>query len=456
MPKAELAYSPRPQFIPFHQRTERFSCIVAHRRCGKTVACVNELLVRALYTEKHNARYAYIAPFYRQAKDVAWAYLKEAAKPFVESLKEIRESELRVRLANGSWITLYGSDNPDTLRGLYLDGVVLDEFGDARPSLWAEVVLPTLTDRQGWATFIGTPKGRNHFWQVYERSRNDPTWFNLTLKASETGLLTPSDLDEVRSQLTEDQYRQEMECDFSAAVEGTYYASQITQMEQSGRIKGQTLYDPSQPVHAACDLGFSDSTAFWFWQLRPDGIAVIDHYEAHGQALSHYFAMLEDKGYLYDTIWLPHDARAKTLQTGRSTVEQFVEHFNGAFNVRITPNLKIQHGIDAARLVLGHCWIDYDSCTDGVEALRAYKRRYDEVTKSFSDSPLHDWSSHSADAFRYLSLVVKTQQDVIPVQKTLEQQLDSAFKQQNGYTLDGLFEEHDAKTRKSGFASMRI
>jgi len=157
---AELAYQPRPQFVAFHQRKARFACIVAHRRCGKTVASVNELLIRALYTPKKDARYAYIAPFYRQAKDVAWSYLKDAARPFVASEKDIRESELRIKLVNGAWITLYGSDNPDTLRGIYLDGVVIDEIGDARPTLWEEVVLPTLADRQGWAVFIGTPKAR--------------------------------------------------------------------------------------------------------------------------------------------------------------------------------------------------------------------------------------------------------------------------------------------------------
>lgn len=386
--EAKLQYLPREAFKLFHQRTNRFAAMVCHRRAGKTVASVNELLIRALYTPKKNARYAYIAPFYRQAKDVAWQYLKEAAEPFVESRKEIRESELRVRLVNGAWITLYGSDNPDTLRGLYLDGVVLDEFGDCRPSLWTEVVLPTLADRKGWAVFIGTPKGKNHFYQVIQRAKSDPDWFHLDLRASQSGLLDQETLDSIQSQLTPEQYAQEFENDFTAAVEGTYYADQIQKLESNGQIKEQHLFNPEQPVSVACDLGFSDSTAFWFWQTRPDGVAVIDYYEAHGKALPHYFEMLDDRPYSYDTIWLPHDARAKTLQTGRSTIEQFVENMGADAHVAITPQMKVQHGIDAARLVLGHCHFDQHQTADGIEALRAYKRNYDETTKSFTDKQI--------------------------------------------------------------------
>ena len=186
MANIEIDYDPRTHFIPFHQRDQRWSCLVVHRRGGKTVACVNDLGARAIYTPKSDARYAYLAPFYRQAKDVAWVYLKTYLKPVI---KRIRESELRVELMNGSWITLYGADNPDALRGIYLDGVVLDEFGDCRPSLWGQVILPTLVDRKGWAVFIGTPKGKNHFYHIYRRSQSEEGWYNLTLKSSDSGLI---------------------------------------------------------------------------------------------------------------------------------------------------------------------------------------------------------------------------------------------------------------------------
>jgi hypothetical protein len=202
-------YEPREQFKPLHQRKTRWACMVCHRRAGKTVSSVNELVLRALLTTKKNARYAYIAPLYRQAKDVAWVYLKEAVKEFTS---KVRESGLRVELPNGAWITLYGADNPDALRGLYFDGVVLDEYGDTRPSLWGQVILPTLADRKGWALFIGTPKGKNHFYQIYKRSQEESGWFTLTLKASTSGILDPDELLEMKAQMTPEEFEQEMEC----------------------------------------------------------------------------------------------------------------------------------------------------------------------------------------------------------------------------------------------------
>jgi hypothetical protein len=200
-----LTYEPRDQFMPLHERTARWACLVVHRRGGKTVACINELITRAVYTQKKDARYAYIAPFYRQAKDVAWVYLKNYGKGVIV---KIRESELRVELFNGAWITLYGADNPDALRGLYLDGVVLDEYGDCRPSLWGQVILPTLIDRKGWAIFIGTPKGKNHFYEINERSKTEKGWYHLTLKASESGIVADSELIEMQAQMAPEEYEQ--------------------------------------------------------------------------------------------------------------------------------------------------------------------------------------------------------------------------------------------------------
>jgi len=394
-------YEPRTHFMEFHNRDHRWSSIVCHRRAGKTVSAIGDLTLKALRTPKKNARYAYIAPFYKQAKDVAWQYLKEMTKGIAS---ETRESDLRVILPNGAWITLYGADNPDALRGIYLDGVVLDEFGDCRPSLWAEVILPTLADRRGWALFIGTPKGKNHFYNVHERAKKDEKWFTITLKASESNVLSEEDLLEMKAQMDEAQYMQEFECDFTAAVKGTFYADIIQKMETTGHIKNQPLYDPDQPVQIAADLGYSDSTAFWFWQERPDGVALIDYYENQGQPLNHYIDVLNDRGYDIEKLWLPHDARAKTLQTGRSTVEQLVD---AGFPCAITPNIKVQQGIDAVRLILPDCRFDLSRTSDGVEALRAYKREFNELTKTFRDTPLHDWASDGSDAFRYFALVCK-------------------------------------------------
>jgi phage terminase large subunit len=443
-----LAYEPREQFLPFHRREQRWSCMVCHRRAGKTVSCVNELVIRALYTTKKNARFAYIAPTFSMAKDIAWVYLKEAVEDFA---LEMRESELRVKLPNGAWITLYGSDTPDRLRGLYFDGVVLDEFGDCRPSLWGEIILATLIDRRGWAVFIGTPKGRNHFYDIYLRSQKEEDWFTLTLKARSAGILDQDQIDTMFAEMSKEEFQQEMECSFTAAVKGTYYAEQIETLETMGRIgHGACSYDPTQKVLVSSDLGFSDSTAFWFWQPRPDGLAIIDYEEAQGKNLKYYIDLLNNKGYDYERIWLPHDARAKTLQTGRSTIEQFLE---AGFPAAIVPRLGVQDGINAVRLMLERCWIDAANCYYGIEALRAYRRSYNEIKKAFTNNPDHNWASDGADAFRYLALVASEKATGSDAEKAAPSAAALPFKAPQ-MTLDEMYAEKERGSRR--FEKLRI
>lgn len=404
---SSTGYTPRDAFKLFHSRNNRFGALVCHRRAGKTVACINEAVARATYTRKKNARFAYIAPFYRQAKDVAWLYLKEATKEFAVA---VRESELRVILPNGAWCTLYGADNIDALRGLYLDGVIIDEYGDCRPGLWGEVILPTLADRKGWAVFIGTPKGNNHFKHTYDKARKDVKWFSMCLKASQSGILDAEELQSLKDNMSDNEYEQEMECSFQAALLGAFYGDMMADLEGANKI---TLvdYDPSLPMFVASDLGYTDSTALWFWQVRSDGIAIVDYEEHHTKKLPFYFELLDGKPYSdnYDTIWLPHDAKSKTLQTGMSTIEQFLEIKNEdgtrKYPVRIAPKLDLQDGVNAVRKILPYCAFDEQNCYDGIEALKAYRRKYDDTLRAFSNHHRHDWSSHGADAFRYLALV---------------------------------------------------
>jgi phage terminase large subunit len=444
-----IEYEPRPAFMPFHERSERWSSLVVHRRGGKTVACVHETIARASYTNKKNARYAYIAPFYRQAKDVAWGYLKEFGGDLID---KVRESELRVELFNGAWITLYGADNPDALRGLYFDGVILDEYGDCRPSLWGTVVLPTLADRKGWAVFIGTPKGKNHFYEVHKRSKLEKNWYSMTLPASVSGIIDDEELLEMKAQMTDEAYNQELECDFEAAVQGTFYANQVQELELSGQIAPDAAtHDPRKKVYVAADLGFSDSTAFWFWQQRADGFAVIDYYEAQGKKIPHYLAMLDSRGYEYHTIYLPHDAKAETLATDKSTVEQVINHFKGTDAViDVVPKLKVQHGIDAARFVLPQCYFNQIKCYEGIEALRSYRRSYDEVKKCYSDKPWHDWASDGADAFRYFAVSCRADKRPDSLKK---RQLTVKIEAPK-YKLDELWEDREGSSHK--FSKLRM
>lgn len=434
-----IEYDPREQFIPFHQRTTRWGCMVVHRRAGKTVACVNDLGAKALYTTKKDGRFGYIAPFYRQAKDVAWGYLKSFLAP---AINRIRESELRVELINGAWITLYGADNPDALRGLYFDGVILDEFGDCRPSLWGQVILPTLVDRRGWAVFIGTPKGKNEFYRIYQRSRKErDRWYSLLLPASQSGLIAEEELDEVKLQMSEEQYEQEMECSFDAALPGTYYAKHIQMAEAEGRVH-PIAYNAERKVSVGADLGRKDSTALWFYQEYPDGILILDFEEGQGEDAEYYIDLLIGKGYDYEDIWLPHDAKAKTLSTRRSTLEQL---HDAKLPVRLAPKLDLQDGIEAVRHILPSCHFNSDCprMEQGLDALRSYKRKFNEAAKVFLNNPDHDWASHPADGFRTLALCVKRGKNLMKVKKRPDPEIALPGTPTYNFTLDNLFRENE-------------
>ena len=391
-----LQYSPRRAFLPLHNRRQRWAVVVAHRRAGKTVACINELVTAALSTR--DARFAYVAPFFRQAKAVAWDYLKQFSKP-IPGLKA-NEAELRVDFPNGARIQLFGADNADALRGLGFDGLVADEYGDWKPSVWGYVIRPALADKSGWAIVIGTPKGRNSFYELYRDAKASPDWFAAEIKASESNLLPAAELDALRAELTDDAWRQEMECDFDAALPGAIFGKELYELENSGRLR-TGLYDPALPVHAVLDLGYSDDTAIWWFQARNE-LRLIDCYSSNGMPIAHYNDVLQAKRWKYgEWLWLPHDARAKSLQTGRSIEEQFRSL---GWKPRIVPELGLVDGIQAARLTLADAQAD-EACREGLDALKQYQREFDEDKKCFRDRPRHDWTSHYADAFRYACLV---------------------------------------------------
>lgn len=403
--EVELDYQPRDVFLDFHERQQRWAVIVAHRRCGKTVACINDLIYKALVDGKEDGRYAYLAPYYAQAKSIAFDYLMKFSEP-VRANHNV--SELWVELINGSRIRLFGADNADSLRGLYLDGVVLDEFADMKPSIWGAVLRPLLSDRRGWATFIGTPKGHNQFWEIYNNATKDSSWYVKTLRASQTGLIPQDELDDAKKMQTQDQYLAEWECDFESAIIGAFYGKEMRQLTDQGRIT-DIAYDPMFPVHTAWDLGYSDDTAIWWFQVVHGEIRMLDYHSSNGQPVAFYAGIIQsreaERGYVYGTHYLPHDARAKTLASNRSIIEQLSDKI-ALKSMKIVPMLSLQDGIQATRLALTRSWFDH-KCEDGIECLRQYQREYDEDKKVFRDKPRHDWTSHGADAFRMLSIAWK-------------------------------------------------
>lgn len=401
-------YERRDAFADFHARKARWSIIVAHRRAGKTVACINDLVMGALKCPLKNPRLAYVAPHLNQAKDIAWSYLKEYTD-FIP-WRWVRESELWIQLPGGARIRLYGADNPDRLRGLYLDGIILDEYGDMDPTIWTKVIRPMLSDeRRGWACFIGTPKGKNHFHRLWTESEGDPDWYRLELKASETRMLDAKELADARKAMSDDEYAQEYECSFEAAVRGAYYGKTLAGIEAAGQI-ASVPHDPRLPVHTAWDLGIADSTVIWFFQTCGRETRVIDVLKGEGVGLEWYANAVKGRperhgrapeSWVWGNHYLPHDAEVHELGTGKTRVEALAGYGIGA---TICPNIPLEDGIQAVRGLLPICWFDKERCKAGLEALRMYRRDWDDRAQEFKAKPAHDWTSHYADAFRYFAV----------------------------------------------------
>jgi hypothetical protein len=358
--------------------------------------------MQTLVTDKHEARFAYLAPYHAQAKDIAWTYLQRFSSVIPGVSYNV--SELRVDFPNGARIRLYGAENADRMRGLYFDGIVIDEPADINPRVWPEVVRPALSDRQGWATFIGTPKGHNAFYEIYRKADNDNEWTRLLLRASETGLLPEHELAAARRDLSVDQFNQEYECSFEAAVVGSYFGREIGELETKGQIK-ELPHDQRMPVDVFFDLGFDDATAMWFIQRDPYGVnRVLRYYENNGQKVSHYIDVLNDwkaKGYSYGDIVLPHDAKIEDIKSETNVAGVFR---NYGYKPVILPRTRDLVGdIEAVRTILPKCYFDKDNTKQGLEALRNYRRKFDAERKVYDNRPFHDWSSHAADAFRYFA-----------------------------------------------------
>ena len=394
----EIAYKPREQQLAIHELMDekRFGVVVAHRRMGKTVSAINHLIKDALLNQKEAPRYAYIAPTYGQAKRVAWDYLVKYAEPLGGSQNI---TELRVDFW-GRRIQLYGSDNPESLRGQYFDGVILDEIGDQNPKIWTDIIRPALADRKGWCMFIGTPKGHNHFKELRDRAKTDDGWGLLEFKASETGVVDQEELNAAKHEMGEDKYRQEFECSFDAAVEGSYYGQVLNELEEKKHMQEIPREELSR-TFTAWDLGMGDSTSIWVAQLVGTEVRLIDYYENHGVGLDHYVKWIKDNDYLKAEHILPHDVKVRELGTGKSRMEMLED---SGLEVKIAPRMGLDDGIQAVRRLLPRCWFNVPKVQIGLNCLRNYRRDYDEKRKIFYERPLHDWSSHGSDSFRYLAL----------------------------------------------------
>jgi hypothetical protein len=435
-----VPYAPRDCYKPFHYANARYTQLVAHRRSGKTYAMLAEGIKRALNGQA-GALYHYVAPYYGQAKAIAWDILSHLTNELGSRRSEV---ELWVDLPNRARIRLFGADRPDAMRGLRCHGLMGDEYADWADTVYQEIHQPMLADTRGWAIFSGTPKGRNHFFDQREMALADDKWHTELLPVSVTRLIPEEELAYIRTQMSPEVYAQEFECSFVAPRSGSYWGELVEKARASGRIT-KVPYDPSMPVEIATDLGFTDSTAVWYWQTGPDGYYVIDYDEFDSRPLDWWIRLWEAKGYEYSTIWLPHDARAKSFQTGKSTIEQMLSR---DLPVKICPELSKQHGIEAVRLEFARWHFDEQQCRQGLNRLSNYSRAWNAKNKCFADHPKHDENSHGADAARYMALVQ---------QKRPSQFRDDKPKiggMNKRYQLEVLFNDRESYTNRGGAAGM--
>lgn len=396
-----IPYHPRPAFRGFHRTRKRFGVMVCHRRAGKTVSAMNRLIRSAMTCPLPNPRVAYVGPTFSQAKDIVWGYGKE----YTRTIPGVRyfEYDLRIDLPNGGRIKLYGAENPDRLRGLYFDDVVFDEFASMSPTIWEDVVRPALTDRQGKAVFLGTPKGLDAFYDVWQYAQTDDDWYCLdeypghVMRASETGILKPEELAAAFKLMDEAKYAREYECDFHATFEGAYYAENVRKLLAEGRFK-DVAYDPAADVYAAWDLGMDDATSIWTFQVTHSDWRFLDYLQDEGKGLDFYINWVKKLPYAVDLHLLPHDAKVRELTAGGKSRQLYLEdrHLKTMVIKKHSPEERIA----ATRMVFPRMYFNTRT-QPGLNAVRMYQAQYNEKHQVMSYKPLHNKHSHAADALGY-------------------------------------------------------
>ena len=442
MLKVEIPYTPRRWARPAHAALMRWMVLVLHRRAGKTTFELNHhqraacddvwersrlrfLLPDApdsqIATLMKGRTYWHVMPSYKQAKMVAWLMLKDIARP-IPGVK-FNESDLLVTYPNGNRVQLIGGDNPDSLRGPALSGLSLDEFSQIPANVFGEVLSKALADHVGYCIWSGTIKGKDQLWQIHDHAKTDPEWYALwqdvdTSLAQETGAtitaLTRAMEDDrklvVNGVMTQDEFDQEWYLSAEAAIQGAFYRKEMALANQQQRITRVPI-EATLPVDTDWDLGVDDATAIVFSQsLRSGEVRVVDYYEATGEGLPHYVGVLAQRGYVYGKHYPPHDIAVRELGTGKSRKETAASL--GLRFEEPLPALAVSDGIDATRSLLGRCWFDAEKTRHLVEALRNYRKAFNTRLQEFTGTPVHNWASHGADAFR--GLAVRYQAPKVP------------------------------------------
>lgn len=389
------------------------------------------LLDRAYWAPAPRSRFAYLGPTYSQVQDIIWAELTEYARriPGAEIVNGALAVYIPTHKGDYSRIRLYGVDSPkQRLRGSYLDGVVLDEFQDIPETVWSQQVRPMLADqtraltdafgrRNQWAVIIGTPKGKNHLFTMWDRAdrwgRGEPVtiryengavetvssseWAATRLPVQETGMLSASELAQIRAEIGPAEFAQEFEVDFEVGVPGAVLRMELEELRVSGRL-GEFPVNPHLPVYTAWDLGWNDASAVWFFQLTGNQPVFIDFLMATNAPIPRLVELVREKGYRLARNYFPWDVAVHDLSgDGKSRAEIFRRLGLPPTPVRRT---SLADGIAALRRLVQRSCFDRVRCADGLELLAQYRREKDPTTGLLKQEPVHDMASHAADALR--------------------------------------------------------
>ncbi len=375
-----------------------------HRRAGKDLTIWNWVIKAAM--EKKQTIY-YILPTYAQAKKIIWEGMTKDGIRFIDFIpKEIiekkSESDLSIRFTSGSYLQLLGSDNYDRLVGTNPSICVFSEFALQNPNGW-NFIRPILAENNGTAIFISTPRGKNHFFDIYQLGKENEDWFCEKLTVSDTHAISLQAIEKERlSGMSDELIEQEFYCSFAIGIEGSYYSKAMRKMQTEGRICNVS-FDENLLVYTSWDLGFSDSTSIIFFQQRGNEILIIDYYENQGYNLAHYIGILKSKEYTYGKHFIPHDGK---LHNNTGTTFQQVAQGLGIEMEVLEKEMSVIEGIERVRGMLPRVYIDKEKCEFLIKCLLQYHADYNEKDKIYRNYPKHDWSSHASDCLRYVSMVI--------------------------------------------------
>lgn len=399
----------------------RYFYQIWHRRSGKDKTNMADTVPRRLIRDPCQAKYVY--PTSVMGRSNLWEALDREGFKFINHIpEEIRDGDpndtrMLIKVKNNTFNTddptasmfqVVGANHPDSLRGGGSKLFIFSEWAEHDPYTW-DVVEPILRENDGIAVFNTTPKGDNHARALFEFAKDHPKWWVETLTVDDTKVFTKQQMDGIKADVVrrfEAQGRSEEEalayveqeyyCSFDSPVIGSYYGAAVRKAEADNRIT-TVPYEQRLPVYTAWDLGIDDSMTIWFYQILGMEIRFIDYYENSGEGLSHYALIMQEKKYIYSTALAPHDINVRELGTGKSRLEIGIKL---GIKFKPVPKLRIDEGINAGRTIFNQCYFDKDKCSRGLQALKNYKKDWDDKNMVYRKGPLHNWASHGADAFR--------------------------------------------------------